>query len=324
LVAAANIGFQKKNIRCDFMITALAGGVGAARFLTGLTQLVAPKDLTVIVNTGDDKEFYGLHVSADVDIVTYTLAGIVDNEKGWGIAGDTFETLGMLKKYGQENWFNIGDRDFATHILRTSLIKQGSTLTQVTAQICRCLSVEAKILPMTDDFFETRVKTPSGTIHFEDYMVKNGAKDDVLGVEFAGSKTAKPATGVLEAIMDSELVVICPSNPIVSIGAILSVNGVREALQKTKAKKVAVSPIVAGVPIKGPADKLMRGLGLEVSAFSVAKIYRDFLDVFIIDTLDEDEKSRIEGLGVKVKVMNTVMMRLEDKVALAKAVLGNI
>jgi LPPG:FO 2-phospho-L-lactate transferase len=308
----------------NFMITALAGGVGAARFLTGLTKLVAPQELTIIVNTGDDKEFYGLHVSPDIDIVTYTLAGIVDNEKGWGIAGDTFETLGILKKYKQETWFNIGDKDFATHILRTNLIKQGLTLTQVTAQISRSFGVEAKILPMTNDFFETRVKTPNGTIHFEDYMVKNGAKEAVLGVEFDGAKTAKPAEGVLEAIMDSNLVIICPSNPVVSIGAILSVNGVREALQKTSAKKVAVSPIVAGAPIKGPADKLMRGLGLEVSAFSVAQLYRDFLDEFIIDTLDAGAKNRIEMLGVEVKVTNTVMRSLDDKVALAKAVLGNI
>jgi LPPG:FO 2-phospho-L-lactate transferase len=306
------------------MITALAGGVGAARFLTGLVKVIDPKDLTVIVNTGDDKEFYGLHVSPDVDIVTYTLAGIVDNGKGWGLAGDTFETLSMLKGYGQETWFNLGDKDLATHILRTNLLKKGFSLSNVTAQICCSLGVETKILPMTNDWFETKIKTPNGMVHFEDYMVRDGAKADVLGVEFDGAQTAKPAEGVLEAIIDSELVIICPSNPIVSIGSILSVGGIREALKKASAKKVAISPIVAGAPIKGPADKLMRGLGFEVSAYSVAMLYRDFLDVFIIDSSDAEEKTRISQLGLKVNVTDTIMKSLDSKVSLARAVLASI
>ncbi|MCW4024391.1 MAG: 2-phospho-L-lactate transferase [Candidatus Bathyarchaeota archaeon] len=303
------------------LITALAGGVGAARFLTGLTKIINPKDLTVIVNTGDDKEFFGLHVSPDVDIVTYTLAGIADEQKGWGIKGDTFETLAMLKRYGQDTWFNLGDRDLATNILRTKMLKNGLTLTQATEKIHTSLGVQTKILPMTNDWVETRIKTDSGTIHFQDYMVKNGAKQEVLGVEFAGSKTAKPASGVLEAIEESDLVIICPSNPIVSIGTILGLTGVRDAVKQTKAKKIAISPIVAGAPIKGPADKLLRGLGFEVSALGVAELYRDFLDVFVIDSLDAKEKSRIELLGVTVKVTNTLMKSLDDKIALAKATL---
>ncbi len=303
------------------MITALAGGVGAARFLTGLTKLVKEEDLSVIVNTGDDMEMFGLHISPDIDIVSYTLAGIVDNDKGWGIKGDTFHCLEMLRKMGLETWFSIGDRDFATHIFRTDLLRKGLTLSNVTEEISRCLGVKAKIVPMTDDKFETWIKTEEGLIHFEEYFVKRQAKDEVLGVEFVGSAKAKPAPETLDSILNAEMVVVCPSNPIVSIGSILSVDGIRDALRKTKAKIVGVSPIVDGAPIKGPADKLLRGLGFEVSAFSVAKLYEDFLDAFVIDVRDADEKGRIEQMGIDVKVTDTVMKSLEDKVRLAKTVL---
>jgi len=261
------------------MITALAGGVGAARFLTGLIQLVKQEDLTIVVNTGDDVEFFGLHVSPDIDIVTYTLAGIVNNVQGWGVEGDTFECLSMLKRFGEIDWFNLGDRDFATSILRSKMLKNGASLSQVSAKISHALGLGLKILPMTDDKFSTYVQTPEGTIHFEEYLVKRAARDVVLGVEFIGMGTAMPATGVVESILDSERVIICPSNPVVSIGAILSVSGIRESLRKTNAVKVAVSPIIGGTPVKGPADKLLRGLGLEVSAFGVAQLYADFLDV---------------------------------------------
>jgi LPPG:FO 2-phospho-L-lactate transferase len=305
------------------MITALAGGVGAARFLTGLAKLVDPKDLSVIVNTGDDIELFGLHISPDIDIVTYTLAGIVDEEKGWGIRGDTFRCLQMLRQLKLEAWFNLGDKDLATHIHRTSLLKQGFTLTQATATISQSLGVKQTILPMTDDKFETHIKTPEGSIHFEEYLVKRGAKDPVLGVEFVGAKQAKPANGVLEAIADSELVIVCPSNPIVSIGTILSVKGVRDALKASKARKVAISPLIAGCPVKGPLDKLLCGLGLEVSAYGVAKLYSDFLDTFVLDVADASEKNRIEDLGLQVKVANTLMKNLECKVELARTVLSN-
>ena len=303
------------------MITALAGGVGAARFLTGFVRLVKGEDLSVIVNTGDDIELFGLHISPDVDIVTYTLAGVVDEEKGWGIKCDTFCCLEALRKLGGEAWFNLGDKDLATHMFRTSLLKKGFKLSEITAQISRALGLDVKILPMTDDRFETRIVTENGSVHFQEYLVKRGAKDEVLGVEFLGAESAKPAVGVVEAIMDSELVVVCPSNPVVSIGTILAVEGVREALRSTDAKKVAVSPIIAGAPVKGPADKLLRGLGLEVSAYSVAKLYLDFLDTFVLDMADAAEKGRIEKLGIEVKVTNTVMKSLEDKIELAKAVL---
>jgi LPPG:FO 2-phospho-L-lactate transferase len=304
------------------MITALAGGVGAARFLTRLIRLVRQEDLTVIVNTGDDVDLFGLHISPDVDIVTYTLAGIINEEKGWGIKDDTFECLTMLKRFGETDWFNLGDRDFATSILRTNMLKKGASLSQVSVKVSRDLGLKLKILPMTDDKFATHVQVADGSIHFEEYMVKRAAHDQVLGVKFAGAETAKPAPGVVEAIMNSERVIICPSNPIVSIGTILSVSGVRDALRKTCAKKVAVSPIVAGAPIKGPADKLLSGLGVEVSAFGVAKLYADFLDGFVIDVADASEKSRIEALGLKVAVTETLMKDLSSKVALAQVVLN--
>jgi LPPG:FO 2-phospho-L-lactate transferase len=303
------------------LIAALAGGVGAARFLTGLTKLVKEEDLSVIVNTGDDIELFGLHISPDVDIVSYTLAGIVDEEKGWGVKGDTFQCLDMLKKHGLDTWFGLGDRDLATHLYRTDRLKQGVTLSQITDEVCDVLGLKVKILPMSNDKFETRVTTSEGSMHFEEYFVKKQAKDEVLGVEFVGAAKAKPSPGVLEAISEAEMVVVCPSNPVVSIGTILAVDGVRDALRRTSAKVVGISPIVAGLPIKGPADKMLRSLGLEVSAFGVAKFYSDFLDTIIIDTKDAREKNKIELLGVNVKVTNTVMKSLEDKVALAKAVL---
>jgi len=303
------------------MITALAGGVGAARFLTGLLKIVKEEDLSVIVNTGDDIEMFGLHISPDIDIVAYTLAGIVDEEKGWGVRGDTFQGLEMLKKLGLETWFSLGDKDLATHIFRTELLKKDFTLSEVTNKICHALGVNVKLLPMTNDKFETRIIVEEGSIHFEEYFVKRGSKEKVLGVEFAGSANAKPAPEVIDSIMDSDIVIICPSNPIVSIGTILSVDGIRDALRKTRSKVVGISPIVAGAPIKGPADKMLRGLGFEVSAFGVARIYADFLDTFVIDDLDSAERSDIEKLGIRVKVTNTVMKTLENKIQLAKVVL---
>ena len=303
------------------MITALAGGIGAAKLLTGLVKHVKEENLAIIVNTGDDIELYGLHISPDLDIVAYTLAGIVDEEKGWGIRNDTFSCLETLKGFEQEVWFNLGDKDLATHLVRTMLLRKGLKLSEVTAIITKALGLKAAILPMTDDFFETRVVTKEGSMHFEEYFVKKGARDEVLGVEFSGMDSAKPAEGVLNAITNAERVIVCPSNPIVSIGTILSVKGIREALRYTEAKKVAVSPIVAGAPVKGPADKLMKGLGFEVSAYSVAKLYVDFLDTFIIDRADSGEKSRIEKLGIEVKVTNPIMRTLEDKVQLARTVL---
>jgi LPPG:FO 2-phospho-L-lactate transferase len=303
------------------MIVALAGGVGAAKLLVGLSKILKPEELTVIVNTGDDIQLHGLHVSPDLDIAMYSLAGIADETKGWGIQGDTFHCLEALNRFTGSEWFNLGDKDLATHIFRTNLLRSGATLTEATQEIACALSVKSKILPMTDDKFETRVTTKQGTIHFEEYMVKKGAKDEVLGVEFYGSDKAQPAEGVLEAIENAERVVVCPSNPVVSISTILSVKRIRQALQHAKVPKVAVSPIIAGSPVKGPADKLLRGLGYEVSAFGVAELYMDFLGTFVIDVADASEKKRIEKLGIKVELAETMMRNLDDKIRLAKAVL---
>ena len=303
------------------MIAALAGGVGAARFLSGVTRFVREEDLSVIVNTGDDIELFGLHISPDIDIVIYTLAGIVDEVKGWGIRGDTFRCLSMLQKQGLETWFGLGDRDLATHLYRTHRLRQGFTLTQITTEVCDVLNLKVKVLPMTNDKFETRVITKRGSMHFEEYFVREKAKDEIQGIEFVGATNAKPSPGVLDTILNADAVVICPSNPIVSIGTILSVSGVRDALRRTNARVVGVSPIVDGFPIKGPADKMLRSSGVEVSSFGVAEFYSDFLDEFVIDVKDSREKNRIEKLGIKVKVTNTVMKCLEDRVALAKVVL---
>jgi len=306
------------------MIIALAGGVGAARFLQGLVKVVPEKDITVIVNTGDDIELYGLHISPDLDIIMYTLAGIVDEEKGWGIRGDTFHCLDMLKKYGHETWFNLGDKDFATHICRTHLLKKGLSLSEATKRLCQNLGLKVKILPMTDDKFETKVVTVAGTMHFQEYLVKRKAQDEVIDVVFGGTEKAQPAPGVVDSILNADAIIVCPSNPIVSIGTILSVKGIKNALEETEAKIAAISPIVGGSPIKGPADKLMRGLGLEVSAYAVADLYRTFLDTFIIDMMDQVEKERIEELGLHVVTTNTVMRSLKDKVQLAKVTLRSV
>jgi LPPG:FO 2-phospho-L-lactate transferase len=302
-------------------VTCLSGGVGAAKFLKGLVRTMPRENITVIVNTGDDIHLHGLHISPDPDIVMYTLAELVDESKGWGVRGDTFNCLDMLQKYGSETWFKLGDRDIATHLYRTQLMKSGIPLDRVIQQLCSALGVKVKVLPMTNEKVVPRIITDAGAMHFEEYLVKRGARDRVLNVVFEGAESSQPAPGVIESIKNASRVILCPSNPIVSIGPILAVRGIREALKSTKARVVAISPIVGGATIKGPADKLMRGLGLEVSAYSVAFLYRDFLDVFIFDEVDEKEKERIERLGVKAVTAHTVMRSLKDKVELAKLAL---
>lgn len=302
-------------------VTALAGGVGAAKLLKGLMSVVPPEDLTVIVNTGDDVELHGLHVSPDLDIVMYTLAGLVDEVKGWGIAHDTFNCLEMLGRLGCETWFRLGDKDLAIHILRTQLLKSGLRLSQATAELCKRLGVKVRLIPMTDDPVRTMVQTRQGLLPFQEYFVKREARDEVLSVTFKGIEKAKPAPGVLEAISKADRIVVCPSNPIVSIGPILSLPGVRGALKAASAYIVGVSPIVGGKTIKGPADKMMTSLGLEASAYGVAKLYADFLNHLIVDEEDRALKKRIEELGVSVTVANTVMRSLQDSVKLAQTVI---
>jgi len=303
------------------MIVVLAGGVGAARFLQGLVQVVPQERLTVIVNTGDDRDFYGLHVSPDLDIVMYTLAGVVDETHGWGIHNDTYNTMQQLTRYGNENWFMLGDCDLATHIHRTNLLRQGKTLSEVTEELCKRFSLEMRILPMSDQPVATHIQTPAGLLHFQEYMVKRRCADEVQDVVFVGANESRPAPGVLDAIKEAEAILIAPSNPIVSIGSILAVPGIHDMLHETSGMVIAVSPIVGGAPIKGPADKLMRGLGMEVSAVGVARCYRDFLDVMVIDEQDKHLLSEIENLGIPAVTTNTIMRDDAGRIALSHAVL---
>jgi len=302
-------------------VVALAGGVGAARLLRGLAQVVPPEELTIIGNTGDDFELYGLHISPDLDIVTYTLAGIVDETKGWGVAGDTFNCLGMLERLGFETWFKLGDRDLATHVTRTKMLRDGLTLAQATAELCRRLNVNVKLVPMSNDSVRTKILTEESCLDFQEYFVKRGTKDEVKGVLFEGSDKADPAIGLVDAIRKAERVVICPSNPVLSVAPILSVQAIRQAIMKTEARVVGVSPIVGGKTIKGPADRVMASLGFEASAFGVAKYYGDLLDHLIIDKIDKKDRSRIESLGVGVSVEDSVMRCTEDSVRLATLVM---
>lgn len=303
------------------MIVVLAGGVGAARFLQGLVQVVPQERITVIGNTGDDREFYGLHVSPDLDIVTYTLAGVVDEAQGWGIGGDTYNTMQQLTAYGNEDWFLLGDRDLATHIHRTNLLRQGQTLSTVTDDLRQRFGLAIRLLPMSDQPVATHVRTPAGLLHFEEYMVQRRAADDVQDVVFVGAETARPAPGVLDALKQAEAILIAPSNPIVSIGSILAVPGIHDVLHEASGMIVAVSPIVGGAPIKGPADKLMRGLGIDVSAVGVARCYRDFLDVMVVDEQDVHLIPAIEDLGIPAVATNTIMRDLAAKEELARQVL---
>jgi len=303
------------------MIVVLAGGVGAARFLQGLVQVVPQDQITVIGNTGDDREFYGLHVSPDLDIVTYTLAGVVDESQGWGIRGDTYHTMSQLTQYGNEDWFMLGDRDLATHIHRTNRLRQGKTLSEVTDELRQKFELDIRLLPMTDQPVATHIRTPAGLLHFQEYMVKRHCADEVQDVIFAGAEKARPAPGVLEALKNADAILLAPSNPIVSIGSILSVPGIHDVLHEVSGMIVAVSPIVGGAPLKGPADRLMRGLGIEVSAAGVVRCYRDFLDVMVIDERDAHLVSEIEDLGIPAVTTNTIMRDDMAKAALARKVL---
>ena len=300
------------------MIVALAGGVGAARFLEGLIRVVPQRRITIIGNVGDDIEFYGLHVSPDLDIVTYTLAGMVDPVRGWGFKDDTFYCQKMLQRYGYKTWFNIGDRDLATHLYRTEQMHRGKRLSVATASIVSSLGLDVTLLPSTDDLLQTYVLSGRSRMHFQEYMVRRQTKPKVKSVLFKGSDSARPAPHVIQSISEASGIIICPSNPIVSIGAILAVKGIRAALRQTKARILAISPIVGGKTVKGPADKLMKSSGIEASAIGVAKYYDDFLDVLIIDKIDAQLAPQIRSLGIKPIVTQTLMKTMADKVHLAQ------
>ena len=303
------------------MIVVLAGGIGAARFLEGLAAVMPPERITVIVSTGDDDEFHGLHVSPDLDTVLYTLAGIVDPERGWGVAGDTFACLDSLASLGLETWFRLGDRDLATHLARTERLSQGATLSTVADELRHAHGVACRILPMSNDHARTRLRTTAGRLAFQEYFVKLRQEPEVLEADFSEAAAARPAPGVLEAIAECVGVIVAPSNPILSIGPILAVPGIREALRDTAAPVAAISPIVGGRALKGPTDRNLRSLGFGSSAAAVAELYRDFLDVFVLDRADGNWIEEIEGQGIHAVAATAVMSSPEAKQELARTVL---
>ena len=297
-------------------IVALAGGVGAARFLAGLVEVVPPRALTVIVNTGDDASFYGVHVSPDVDIVLYTLAGVVDRERGYGLAGDSFALVDALGGFGHETWFRLGDRDYAQCLHRTLRLAAGAGLAAVTDELRRRWSLEPRVLPMSEGPCPTIVALEGGRrVHFEEYLARDGAPDEVCGVDLSAAAAARPAPGVLDAIAGARAVLVCPSNPVVSIGPIVALRGVREALSSGAAPVVAVSPLVGGAPVKGPADRLLRGIGVEVSVAGVASLYRGWVDGLVIDERDADQEGAVRGLGLATSVVDTLR---RDRAAAAR------
>ncbi len=320
------------------MIVVLAGGVGAARYLTGQLQVTPPSDVTAIVNVADDVNMHGLHVSPDIDTVIYTLSGAIDPERGWGLKGETWRALEALRSYGIDAWFNLGDRDIGTHMFRTMLLNSGVSLSEVTERLARARGMDCRIVPVSDDPIETRVTLASdaiaGTadsprsyvageeIGFQEYFVRLAHDVAISGVRFAGIERARPAPGVLDAIADAQVVVIAPSNPIVSIGPILAVPGVRQALMARRERNVAVSPIVAGATLKGPADRMMDELGFESSVAGVAEIYRDVAGTLVIDNSDDRLASAVEDHGVRAVVTPTVMSSADVAAELARTTIG--
>lgn len=303
------------------MVTVLTGGTGGAKFVDGLRQLLPPRELTLIVNTGDDLEWWGLHVSPDLDSIMYVLAGMLSRDRGWGVDGDTFECVEAMRRMGLPAWFNVGDRDLATHLARTQLLAAGRTLTQATAEIAAALGVQSRILPMSDARVETRVATPDRELSFQEYFVRERYRPEVRGVRFVGAEQSTPAPGVLEAISSADAVVLAPSNPITSIGPILAVPSIREALCETQAAVAAISPIVGGAAVSGPAGTLMTAQKLPVSAAGVAKAYQDFLDILFVDERDADAAAVLDETGLHVHCANTIMKSAADKTALAATVL---
>ena len=306
------------------MITVLAGGVGASRFLQGLVQVMDPAEITVISNTGDDVEMFGLHVSPDTDIVIYALAGAVNPETGWGLAGDTFTVIDQLQRFGYERWFNLGDKDLAMAMHRTRLMREGVPMHKIVAGLVRDWGLNLTVLPMSNEPIATTIFGPDGEVPFQDYMVRLRTDLEVKRIAFAGVESARPAPGVLEALRESEAVILAPSNPFVSIGPILAVPGLRAALESTRARRIAISPIIAGNVVKGPAAKMMLSLGHEVSVVGIAAVYRGLIDVMVIDDQDRDLAPRVRALGMECVVTDTMMTSDARKAELARDVLAAI
>src|SRR5215212_9684869 len=298
-------------------VLALAGGVGGAKLAAGLEAVVPSEDLSVVVNTADDFNLWGLRICSDLDTVMYTLAGIANPESGWGVVDDSFDALEMLARYGEDAWFKLGDKDLATHILRTARLRAGVSLTGITADLSAALGVRSAILPMCDEPVATVLDAPDGPLEFQEYFVRRRQRDEVLGVRLRGIDDASPTDAFLETLAGADLVVFCPSNPVVSIGPILAVPGMREALSPSPAPRVAVSPIVGGRALKGPADRMLASLGHEVSATGVARMYAGLVDGMVVDRVDDGERDGIEALGMRALVTDSVMHGAEERARLA-------
>ncbi len=305
------------------MICVLSGGTGGAKFVDGLRQIMPAEEITIVVNTGDDLQWWGLYVSPDIDSITYVLSGLLSRERGWGVKGDTFLCLQAMGQLGEPTWFHTGDRDLAVHLLRSRLLAEGKTLSQATSIICEKLGVKARILPMSDLKVETRVDTPSGEFSFEEYFVQRWYQDPVNSVRFAGASDAEPTPGVVDAIVSADAVIIAPSNPITSIGPILAVPGIRDALLRGRGKVAAVSPIVGNAPVAGPAGILMAAQGLSCSIAGVAKAYEDFLDLLVCDVRDARAAEALRQSGLRVQCTQTIMRSAADRAELARTVIGH-
>jgi LPPG:FO 2-phospho-L-lactate transferase len=296
--------------------------VGAAKLIRGLVRRIAPQRLTVVVNTGDDETFYGLHVSPDLDTVTYTLANLVNRQQGWGRLDESFTTLGELARFYEKPWFALGDRDFATHLYRTERLRSGARLSEVTNEIARALGVRSQVLPMSDDPLRTFVKIRgSRALPFQEYFVRGRARGTVERIELRGAQRARALPAALHALRTAAATILAPSNPFVSLGPILALAGVRETLAHSRRRVAAISPIVGGRTIKGPADKMLRGLGMAVSPVSIAKLYRDIVGVFVLDKIDRRYAGTIEQLGMRTLVTDTIMTTPSRAARLAEVVL---
>ena len=303
-------------------VLALAGGVGGAKLALGLSLCLPPGDLIICVNTGDDEAFHGLHVSPDLDTMMYTLSGFSNKENGWGVAGDTSTALEMLGKFGVDTWFNLGDRDLATHILRTQMLSEGRTLSEVTSELNKSLGVFHEIIPMSDDPVKTVLSTDEGELPMQRYFVGRRAEPIVSEVRYRGADVADASPGLHDALTKAALLVFCPSNPYLSLGPILALPEVRQRIRTFPGKRVCVSPIVGGDAVNGPAGKIMAELGKEVSCVEVAREYRDICDVLVIDSQDRALASQVEEMGVTPLVTSTIMETEEDKIALAREILA--
>jgi LPPG:FO 2-phospho-L-lactate transferase len=306
------------------MIVVLTGGTGGTKLVQGLQQVLPPEELTVIVNTGDDLEWWGLHISPDIDSVLYGLAGLLSKERGWGVEGESFRCLERMKELGQPSWFSLGDLDLATHLTRTTMLRAGKSLSEATAELATRFGIRARVLPMSDNRVSTILDSAVGTLTFQEYFVRERHQVKVSSVRFEGAEQARPAPGVIASIAQAQMIVIAPSNPVTSVGPILAVPGIREALRHATAPVIALSPIVGGAAVSGPAGELMKMMGWAASIRGVAKAYEDFLDVLVVDHADQEDVDALQRDGLRALCTNTIMRTADDKRELAAFIVNSV